>query len=217
MASLTSVFQLSRCDGCNLPFSNHLILESTLSPVIVTRCFHAYHQSCLKEWVSIAEKSCPSCKTVCYQHQAGKRMSVIWKIFLKTLQIAPSTVCEVLQSIDPTEEDSCAICLEDFPVIPVVFDRERNRLFHQDCSPSTDSIALTPNKISSVIRKYANQDSQLAALFKPSPPSFYQRFRRDHEDLFETTQKVIDTLTQSASSGFNLAKALFLRPFTQRD
>lgn len=183
--SASSVF-FHQCARCSASF------KEADSPVpsnhcIVTACFHTFHPSCLKEWVTQAEKNCPSCRATCYQHQAGKDFPIIWKIFIKALSTHPSTVLEVLESTVGETESSCPTCFEDFPVIPVHFDPETKRLEHQQCSSSSSKALLTLDIISRVVQKCAEKDAELAQIMTPSPPSFYQRFCRNYPVIFKTS------------------------------
>lgn len=183
---MSTIPPLNQCAECHELFSlkNCPIQENV---ILVTACFHTYHPACLAQWISGAEKTCPTCRARCYQHQAGKDFLGIWAAFIKALQIDPTTVREALQSA-AHQNELCAPCQQDLvspPSIFLKFNKGGQLLAHQTCASSQDYVSLTHDDISQVVQKCAKKHPALANILTPSPPSLYQRVRRDHPRFFK--------------------------------
>lgn len=145
---------------------------------VVTTCSHVFHQNCLRSWATSSKGSCPTCRHVCYQHQAGKDLTVMWDIFVEALQKMPETTLQALhQASDGTTQ--CSACLESLPNPQLFFDQERKGFVHPRCSPST-SRSLTLQDVIRVIQACAKVNSELSKALTPSPPSLYQIVKRDY-------------------------------------
>lgn len=147
----------------------------------MTSCFHVFHQACAKGWIDSSIKTCPNCKALCYQHQAGKDFQTIWKIFLKALEIHTDVVEEVLINSDHIA-GQCTICTDTHPSIPLFFDPKNKQLFHETCTPPTDAHLLSVDDIVNIVKKCAEKDLALKALLTPTPPSLYERLQRDYPE-----------------------------------
>ncbi|MFN3135880.1 MAG: hypothetical protein ACK44H_09990, partial [Candidatus Kryptonium sp.] len=101
-------------------------------------------------------------------------------------KLYPSTVLEALTSADhQKDKECCSSCLEELPSTSLYFNLKEGHLIHQDCSPNQDSVSLAVEDISLVVRKCAEKYPELAQILTPTPPSFYERARRDHPNLFK--------------------------------
>lgn len=168
---------LNRCLNCSASFTS-TDFSISKGEYLMTTCFHVFHQNCLSLWATSSKGSCPTCRHVCYQHQAGKDLTVVWDIFVEALQKMPETTLQALhQASDGTTQ--CSTCLDPLPNPQLFFDQERKGFVHPRCSPSTSRF-LTLQDVIRVVQACAKVNSELSKALTPSPPSFYQIVTRDY-------------------------------------
>lgn len=150
-------------------------------PLLVTPCYHIFHQSCLGRWITQAEGTCPTCRGVIYQHQAGKEPSVYLKIFIEALQNDPDIVSDVFENSDHLNGECSADCLDDLPLIALRYDSQQRLFFHANCA-SVDTPLVTLQELSKVVSKVVQRHAHLVPKFTPTPPANVQRI--DHSRLY---------------------------------
>ena len=161
---------IHQCCACNQLIGPCPVPEKQF---LVTSCFHIFHQECLKDWVTVPVKTCPLCMNNCYQRQAGKDFQIIWKIFLIALEHMSEPTLEALGTSEYIN-GQCCICTDNHPPIPLFFDPEQKRLFHDSCALPDNAVRLTADDIVAAVKKCAEKDAKLKEILTPSPPSSFE-------------------------------------------
>ncbi|MBP7074203.1 MAG: E3 ubiquitin protein ligase [Rhabdochlamydiaceae bacterium] len=181
MAHLTP---LQFCGKCLFPFNQEDIqIIGNEHSLLVTPCYHIFHQNCLGRWITQAQGTCPLCRSVIYQHQAGKEPSVFMRIFFEALQIDSDIVHEVFESSDLTNNECSADCLDELPLIALRYDSEKKLFFHANCA-SVDTPLVPLQELAKVVSKVVERHPHLPPKFIPTPPAEIQRLRIDYPHLY---------------------------------
>ncbi len=178
---------LTHCGKCWYPFvKEDISIIGNERPLVFAPCYHIFHQSCLSEWVTNAEKPCPLCHRAIYKHQAGKEFSVYQSVLFDALNEDPEIIQGVLQGSEHKNDCCSAGCFDDLPLIALRYDSDKNLLFHASCAhPETP--LLTLQELASIVSEVIKKHPHLPPKFTPTPPTDFQRFRIDHPRLFTAT------------------------------
>ncbi len=173
---------LNFCGKCLFPFNpEDMQIIGSVQPLVVTPCYHIFHQSCLGNWIRQPEGTCPTCRGMIYQHQAGKEPSVYLKIFTEALQKDPDIVIDVFQNSDHANNECSGGCLDELPLIALRYDSQQGLLFHANCA-SIDTPLMTLQELSKVVSEVVQRHPHLVPQFTPTPPANVQRI--DHSHLY---------------------------------
>lgn len=150
--------------------------------IVVTGCFHSFCVKCAKDWVKEIEKPCPLCRSSLYQRRSGKDFTVIWNVFLRIIKKDPQEAAKILASI--SNEDSCSLCLEDFPELNLYFNPITHQFCHKECSIEGDKI-VTLKDIVHVVQVWTHKDADLRSKLVPSGPTLWERASYYLGDLYK--------------------------------
>lgn len=141
--------------------------------IMVTGCFHSFCVKCAKDWVKEIEKPCPLCRASIYQTRSGKDFVVIWNVFLRIIKKEPAEAGKVLATLSESE-DSCSMCLDDFPEMGLYFNPQTQQFFHGDCKEE-ECRAITLKDVIHVVQAWAQKDASLQSKVVPAKPTLWER------------------------------------------
>lgn len=144
--------------------------------IVVTKCFHSYCISCLKNWVIELNKPCPICKKNIFRTESGKDFTIIWKIFSKILQTDPIFVENSLEKID-ISNDACPVCQEDLIDLGVVLSDRQIHLECCDFEKVSQVYRLYIPTIVQIVKEYKEKDIVLTQVLTPRPMNWWDKVK----------------------------------------
>ncbi len=138
---------------------------------------HVFDKKCLSSWVNQSKENCPSCRAPIYKHQLGKTVTQLLDIFLTALKEDKEIVSTTLLASEH-ENDECAVCCNDLAIIPLRFDPETQRLYHDQCGLNNPQLYI--RDLAKIASKVINKYPHLKAKYTPIPLTFVEKLIQDY-------------------------------------